>query len=319
MHGPVPAVTEQFGSKAKPSLLVVRPGALGDTILTLPALKYLKNHSPAANITFCGSTWADKLAPMTGGLYRFLPFDSIRLAPLFAESPPEQIPTPFREADLIIVYTGDPLGPFVRNINTLCSCPSMVWSITPVRGTHMALHLANALSAAPLESVAELPPPMLSAPPAALKELRRRISHRGEEPGAVIHPGSGTPGKVLPPQHFACIINELRRNGIRPVLLEGPADEKACREVLAKLQWEPEVFRNLPLTRTAALLQCCTLFIGNDSGIAHLSGAMGARTLALFQSTDPAVWKPVGPDVNVFVPNKNRPEETVREIEKYWE
>ncbi len=318
MHGPVPAVTEQFGSKAKPSLLVVRPGALGDTILTLPALQYLKSHNPAANITFCGSAWADKLAPMAGGLYRFLPFDSIMLAPLFAESPPKQLPTPFRDADLIIVYTGDPRGPFVRNITALCSCPSIVWGITPAGDTHMAVHLVNALSAAPPGSVAELSPPMLSAPPGVLKQLRRRIGRPEEKPVAVVHPGSGSTGKVLPPQHFAYIINGLRRNGIKPVVLEGPADGKACCEVLAKLRWEPEVLRNLPLSRTAALLQCCTLFIGNDSGIAHLAGAVGARTVVLFQSTDPAVWKPVGPDVHVFVAQNSRPEETLREIEKYW-
>ncbi|HSD29004.1 MAG TPA: glycosyltransferase family 9 protein, partial [Vicinamibacteria bacterium] len=54
------------------------------------------------------------------------------------------------------------------------------------------------------------------------------------------------------------------------------------------------VARGLPLRRLGAVLARAGLFLGNDSGVAHLAAACGTRTLALFGPTDPAQWSPVG-------------------------
>jgi ADP-heptose:LPS heptosyltransferase len=50
----------------------------------------------------------------------------------------------------------------------------------------------------------------------------------------------------------------------------------------------------LSLVETAALLERCTLFVGNDSGLSHLAAALGIPTVAVFGPTDPSVWAPRG-------------------------
>ena len=52
--------------------------------------------------------------------------------------------------------------------------------------------------------------------------------------------------------------------------------------------------------RLAAVLSRCRLYIGNDSGITHLAAALGVRTIALFLETDPRVWAPRGPRVQLL-------------------
>ena len=56
----------------------------------------------------------------------------------------------------------------------------------------------------------------------------------------------------------------------------------------------------LPLHLLGAVLQRCAFFVGHDSGISHLAAAAGAKCLLLFGPTDPAVWAPANPDVNVL-------------------
>lgn len=57
------------------------------------------------------------------------------------------------------------------------------------------------------------------------------------------------------------------------------------------------VARDWPLRLLGATLARAALFVGNDSGVAHLAAASGAPTLTLFGPTDPAIWAPVGPSV----------------------
>jgi ADP-heptose:LPS heptosyltransferase len=56
----------------------------------------------------------------------------------------------------------------------------------------------------------------------------------------------------------------------------------------------------LPLLAIAQALTACSAFIGNDSGITHLAAAVGARVVALYGPTDPALWGPRGTDVRVL-------------------
>jgi ADP-heptose:LPS heptosyltransferase len=56
----------------------------------------------------------------------------------------------------------------------------------------------------------------------------------------------------------------------------------------------------LPLMELAGRLAGCRAYLGNDSGVSHLAGLCGARTVALFGPTPSSVWRPLGPRVAVF-------------------
>jgi ADP-heptose:LPS heptosyltransferase len=63
------------------------------------------------------------------------------------------------------------------------------------------------------------------------------------------------------------------------------------------------IVRDVDLAQVAALIQRSDIYVGNDSGITHLSAALGVSTIALFGSTDARKWRPRGTRVTVVQPN----------------
>ena len=69
--------------------------------------------------------------------------------------------------------------------------------------------------------------------------------------------------------------------------------------LLRYLSRRPVVLRDLSVRLLAGVLSQVALFLGHDSGVTHLAAATGAPTIALFGATDPRLWAPVGPRVEV--------------------
>ncbi|MEE9264659.1 MAG: glycosyltransferase family 9 protein, partial [Vicinamibacteria bacterium] len=49
-----------------------------------------------------------------------------------------------------------------------------------------------------------------------------------------------------------------------------------------------------------SVLSQAGVYVGNDSGVSHLAAASGAPTIALFGPTDPSMWAPLGPQVEIL-------------------
>lgn len=108
-----------------------------------------------------------------------------------------------------------------------------------------------------------------------------------------MHPGSGSRAKNWPLDRFAEAAHRLSPG--RPwLLVVGPAEDDVLPPPGARLA------RGVPLRTLGAALARAGLFLGNDSGVAHLAAACGTRTLALFGPTDPGRWAPVGPAVRTL-------------------
>src|SRR5205085_6067760 len=100
-------------------------------------------------------------------------------------------------------------------------------------------------------------------------------------------------------------IKHLIQRNIPVLLLAGPADAERVQDMLSHLaphlaSGMLKVLQNAPLLQIADCLQQCIGYLGNDSGITHLSAMLGVSTLALFGPTDPLIWHPVGPSVRVI-------------------
>jgi heptosyltransferase-2 len=179
---------------------------------------------------------------------------------------------------------------------------------------HAARHLANAVASAVSDPDA-LPMPTLHRPHEDRLHGRAWLDRkmgRGVRPLAV-HPGSGGARKRWPARRFA----ELAACLEAPVLVvEGPADSEACREFAEALPVSVLLGRatGMPLCRLAALLMESRGYIGNDSGVSHLAGALGVPTVAVFGPTDPAVWAPRGPEISVVTAPGDAPWPTVDEV-----
>ena len=92
-----------------------------------------------------------------------------------------------------------------------------------------------------------------------------------------------------------------RRPQPRLLLIGGEADHAQLDRL--QREWPRDavlVACDLPLPHLAAVLERCALFLGHDSGISHLAAAVGARCVLLFGPTDPAIWAPANPAVQIL-------------------
>jgi heptosyltransferase-3 len=307
--------------RPSPRVTFVRAGGLGDTLLALPALNLLRDLLPAAELTLVGSSWAEAILPLIPFPLTLVRFDSSRLAPLFVPGPPADPSNAFAAADAAIVCAPSRDDVLARNAARFCAGPVVTWPATPAPGVHAAVHFARAVVDGALEE-ADVPIVELRVPEEtrtwALRWLEERLG-RGARPAAV-HPGSGGARKRWPAGHVARAMARLQRPVI---LLEGPADAEACRQVRAALPQDvtavPAV--GLSVSQAAAVLEACVLYIGNDSGMSHLAAAIGVPTIAVFGPTDPSVWAPRGRHATALRPAPGagwpEPEEVLAAAEQF--
>ncbi|MHC4432224.1 MAG: glycosyltransferase family 9 protein, partial [Planctomycetota bacterium] len=114
----------------------------------------------------------------------------------------------------------------------------------------------------------------------------------------VIQPGSGGSEKCWYIGNFLAVAAGLASNGFEVVFLLGPAEqERFSDETIGQIRGAAPCLADLSLTDVLGLLSCAHSFVGNDSGIAHLAGAMGVKTAVVFGPTDRGMYKPLGPAV----------------------
>jgi heptosyltransferase-3 len=300
-------------------ILVIRPGALGDVVLTLPALQALSVAYPQALIEWMGNLAVLRWLPGRSVVHSVSSFDRADLAALFqvAALPSASLQEYLESFDLILSYATAPSHAFARNL--LRSARGRVLLLDarePTRHMHMSVYLQQPLHE--LGIVTDGGDPSLHLTPDDRHEAERWWEAHGlqDTPAVAIHPGSGSPAKNWPPERFAALASRLQRQlGAGVLLLSGPADAAAvasvrqCMTVLpsggpgaggpSRPEQEPVLVHDLPLPLLAAILSLCRLYVGNDSGISHLAAALGVPTVAIFGPTDPDLWAPRGRAVRV--------------------
>jgi len=281
---------------------VVRSGALGDTVLLLPTLRLLREALPEAHVTLVGSWWAEQLLGLMPDAPHFVRFDSAALTPLFSEQAGSDRCGVFARADLVLLYTSKACGALVRNARRFCRGVVLGWPAMPAEGIHAACHLACAVLSEPVVTD-QLPLPVLRVPSEAAGWAEAWLGRQcGPDAHSLVavHPGSGGRGKCWPAGRFIRLLRRLCNEGLRILLIEGPADRWICDEICRGFPG-PGILRPgvQGLLRCAALLGLSRFYIGNDSGITHVAAALGVPSVVLFGPTDPAVWAPLGRKVCV--------------------
>src|SRR5579859_5360571 len=104
-------------------------------------------------------------------------------------------------------------------------------------------------------------------------------------PYVVLHPFAATAEKTWPGERFLAAADQMQTAGLQPIIVAGPEDNTAP---FSKLQ----VLRNPPLRVLKSVMSGAALFIGNDSGPAHVAAAFGIPVVVLFGPSDPVAWGP---------------------------
>lgn len=110
-------------------------------------------------------------------------------------------------------------------------------------------------------------------------------------------PTANWDGKIWPAENFIALGRAMQAKGLMPVLFYGPGEEERARAqpVLAALDGAIDLGGQAGLGLVTALLRRCALFVGNDSGLMHLSAATSVPTLGLFGPSRASEYAPTGP------------------------
>jgi heptosyltransferase-3 len=279
--------------------LVVHPGALGDVLLAGPALAHVR--ALGFRTTLAVTSRLVALFAGSGLVDDACDLESLALHRLFVEPLAPGALAPLERVDALVCWlgAGDPV--FRRNLGGL-GRPVVVARAQPPPGAgrHVSRYLVETVAPlGPLPSGLPLAP--VSATEAARASAGVWLADRGVGPGeaVVLQPGAGSAAKVWP--GFATLARRIREAGWPVVSLAGPADGPVVEALLAAgALTEDHLARNWPLPNIAGLLSLARVTLGNDSGPTHLAAAVGCATVAVFGSTDPLVWAPVGPRVRTL-------------------
>ena len=111
-------------------------------------------------------------------------------------------------------------------------------------------------------------------------------------PLAVIHPAAAFATKQWATENFATRRGELAAQGLAVVAITAPTEAQLADELKRKTAAPVVAFTDLSLPEVTALLSRARLFVGNDSGIAHMAAAVGTPSVVIFGSSNTAHWRP---------------------------
>jgi ADP-heptose:LPS heptosyltransferase len=252
---------------------VIRLRSLGDCVLTTPALDILKRFRPDVRLAVVVE---DRFRPVFEGnpdVDEILPPDLLRLrraCPLlclnFHGGPRSTWMTALSGARWRAGF-GHFRNRFVYNL----SLPRAQEVLGVERKVHTAEHLASAIF-------------YLGAPPCEVPRAKL-FATKTAVPSAIVHPAATTTAKTWPAERFLQVARWLEASGTQVVVIGSGADDLSRFRAF-------RVLSGAPLSDIQSLMARAVLFVGNDSGPAHMAAAFGIPSVVLFGASDPGVWGP---------------------------
>jgi heptosyltransferase III len=273
--------------------ILIHRGALGDFVLSLPVLSALKaagcdNHilitrPDHGNLARALGLCEAALDCESGPGYRLLAKD---------DSAAETFLRKYGRVDLLVALIADNDRSFCQWAEKQLAEKAVAVFPRSLEGsrTHVLQYLEDSLKELRID---------LHSPPADYWQGGDRL---------LIHPGSGGKAKNFDESLFISLHQKLQPSEF----LLGPAElESGNRWPGKPVMPESSIALADALVRSKAV-------ISHDSGVAHLAGYLGVPTLALFKTTDPAVWRPLGPRVSILNKPGLLPDDAVTAVEQLF-
>ena len=293
------------------TIVVIKPCCIGDLIMTTPLLEVLKDNYPDARITYVAGTWSKTVAEhhpavtsvidcgTTGipGRYRFR--DYMKLAQRLRS----------QHFDLAFVLDRSPM---LTLLPWLAGVARRVGPDSLGRGFSLTDRVPVSASPAHLEHEADIyldlaralklkmDHPQMSFVPT--EEERQTVLTSERRQVAVFTGGGSNPGMDLtakrwPLERYREIVSKLVHElDMQVLLIGGPDDAKLNQALVAGLDAPIETVIDLAgktsFGQSAAQIEACELFIGNDSSPMHLAAAVGTPVIAIFGPTSPQEYGP---------------------------
>lgn len=288
----------------KRTILIIHPGALGDVLLAVPAIKSLRLRFPRSEIVLVAAEAVSRLLVECGLINDWLSLEGRACLGLFAGTTAisGELHSWLNRCDLAVVWMEDReglIGSRLREFGVARVESQSPFSMR-LRARHQSDRFLETLGEMAgdilVERTIQVPPHLLRRGKNYLDTLM--VSH--EQALVLVHPGSGSVHKRLEPRRMALLIEGLWKRGMCPLILEGPADEDVVGHVRHFMSRPTLVLRDLDLSQLSGVFAHIALYIGHDSGVTHLSALLGVPTIALFGPTDHHRWAPYGSHVTIL-------------------
>ncbi len=296
------------------NILVVRLRSIGDTVLATPALFALRRFIPHARIEMLLEDW---VAPVLEGSELV---DRVITIPRHSNAARARVARELHRANYDVVYNlhGGTTATFLtratgakhrvgfanyqysRLHNHVAPSPLEIWGRPTLHSAEQQLALIGWTGV----PVTDRPPSKLSITSKATTSISKRLFEKGVDENksiALIHPAAAFATKQWATENFARVVEAASSRGFTPAAVVAP-NEKPLMQSLKQASSTPIVgFDNLSLPEITALAARAKLFVGNDSGIAHIAAAVGAPCVVIFGSSNIAHWRPWTTNANEIV------------------
>ena len=286
-------------------ILVVRLRSIGDTVLATPSLFALRRFVPQAKLDILLEDW---VAPVLDGSDLI---DRVITIPRHSNAARARVARELHRVNYDVVYNlhGGTTATFLtratgakhrvgfttyqysRLHNHAAPPPLEIWQRPTLHSVEQQLALIGWTGV----PVTDRPPTKLKVTSQAAASMARQLTDNGiaeNEAIALIHPAAAFATKQWATKNFAQVVEAIRARGFTPVAVVAP-NEKPVLQALKNFSSMRVVgFDNLSLPEITALASRAKLFVGNDSGIAHIAAAVGAPCVVVFGSSNIAHWRP---------------------------
>jgi len=285
--------------------LIIRPAALGDTLMLVPALVQMSAFTGV--VLVCRSPSLEILKPY---VEQSVDYEGSGWHRLFSDQYDGHLLLTPPRVDRAVAFLNDPDGAVEKNLKLwLPSASIHLFPAFPPEGTeiHVAWYLAECLKRAGLPA-----DPEKALEAARDRPLLKQEPTLARQQSIVFHPGSGGQAKNHSPDFWAELIDESSKDpflrGYDFVVLLGPAEEPLYPFFTETLPHKnTEILFSPESEDLMSLLGKASLYVGHDSGITHLSAMLGTPTIALFKNSSISQWSPLGPAARVIQSEETSP------------
>lgn len=283
-------------------VLVVKLRSIGDTVLSTPSLTALRRFLPAAEIDILLEDW---VAPVLDG------FDSVNVitvGPTFGDRLRAALELRRQHYDVAFNLHGGTTATFF----TRASCAGHLvgysnyqysflydhlldsardfWETDKVHSAEQQLALLGFVGV----PVDDRPRTRLVVTDGARRSIDERLESLIFDPSslALIHPTAAFATKQWATENFAAVAEFLEHKGFEIVAIAAKHESHVLDELRAKSRVPVTTFDDLSLPEITALAARSKLFVGNDSGIAHIAAAVNTPSVVIFGSSNRDHWSP---------------------------
>jgi heptosyltransferase-2 len=273
------------------TILLMKPGAVGDLLQLTPVLRALKRTYPAARLTLMvGNGSSASLFAHDPNVDETIVFDRRRTS----------ITALWRHLlrsrfDLVLNFQRSNLRAWFL-ASAAFPCRLLIYHKAKKRQVHAVVNYLETLAPLGIPSTdTELKMYLGAEDRSFAKELFRS---QGLEKAMVValNPGATHPVNRWPTERFAELADRLHQDlGARSVIIGGPDDVPLADEIVSRSRTKPlSLAGKTLLLQLGALLELCSAVVSGDTGPMHMATAVGTPVIALFGAADPARTGPVG-------------------------